>query len=171
MWTLQTKLDHIQRSAISTAEPNKEACQRTSLTVNPCIQRYTEICLPKLEMASCLAVLGDSDVMSLMLHRDAGCRREEELLFLSSGLVSLPSLIFLRIPQPLVEMSCTVSRKSRHPRHISIKTIRVQCFVTVKGSQTITRMFHSCRKPHLALSEPNTPHQAPAFSCRTNIKA
>ncbi len=118
-------------------------------------------------MASCLAVLGDSDVPDA----PQGCRREEELLFLSSGLVSLPSLIFLRIPWPLVETSCTVSRKSRHPRHIRIKTIRVQCFVTVKGSQTTTRMFHSCRKPHLALSEPNTPHQAPAFSCRTNIKA
>lgn len=62
-------------------------------------------------------------------------------------------------------------QKSRHPRHISMKKIRIQCLITVKGSQTITRMFHSCRKPHLALSEPNTPHQAPASSHRTNIKA
>lgn len=76
-------------------------------------------------MSSCLAVLGDSDVPDA----SQGCRREEELLFFSSGLVSLPSLIFLRIPRPLAETSCTVSRKSRHPRHIRIKNTRtVFCY-------------------------------------------
>jgi len=57
-WRKRSTIDQ----SISAAEANKESARHTSVTVNPSMLCYSEICRPKLVMASCLAAFGDSDV-------------------------------------------------------------------------------------------------------------